>query len=120
MREEVQRWWKIAADDAEKAQILFKNKKYDGAIFYCQQAVEKGLKALLLRQQERIPKIHDLVRLGKEVSLPEALLNYCKELTSGYIYSRYPDVDEEPNLDQVSKDFLNFAQEILLWIEKKL
>jgi len=62
--EEVKRWWKKAVDDLEKAEILYKNKKYDGTVFYCQQAVEKGLKALQLKKTKKIKKIHDLVELG--------------------------------------------------------
>ena len=61
LKEEVKRWWSKAEDDFDKAEILFKNKKYDGAVFFCQQAVEKGLKALTLKKQNKIKKIHDLV-----------------------------------------------------------
>ncbi len=46
MQEEVKRWWEKAKGDLEKAEILFDHKKYDGTVFYCQQAVEKGSKQL--------------------------------------------------------------------------
>ncbi len=55
MNEEVRRWWKQAKDDLEKAKILFNNKKYDGAIFFCQQAFEKALKALSIKCQNFPP-----------------------------------------------------------------
>lgn len=120
MEEEVKQWWNKAVDDLEKARILARNKKYDGALFYCQQAVEKGLKALLIKEKNKLRKIHDLVELGKEVNLPENFSVYCKELTQAYIYSRYPGIPEEYNLSNITTDFLRYAREILAWIEKKL
>jgi|SRR3989338_5156852 len=120
MKEEIKRWWRKAKDDLDKARILFKNKKYDGAAFFCQQSVEKGLKALYLKEKNRIKRVHDLVELGKDSNLPQNLIEYCKELTLAYIYSRYPDVKEEKNIKMISANFLKFAKEILKWIEKRL
>lgn len=120
MRKEIENWWKQGKDDLEKAKILYENKKYDGTAFFCQQSVEKGLKALSLKEKNKIKKIHDLVELGRDISLPQSLLDYCKELTSSYIYSRYPDVKKEKNIKEISYGFLRYAKEILKWIEKKL
>ncbi len=120
MNEEVERWWSKAKDDLEKARIMFENKKFDGAAFFCQQSVEKGLKTLILKEKNQIKKIHDLVELGKEINLPQNLLDHCKELTLSYLYSRYPDVEEEKNIGNVTKEFLGHAREILEWIEKKI
>ena len=120
MKEEVKRWWNKAKDDLEKAEILFRNKKYDGSIFFCQQSVEKALKALYLKEKNKIKRIHDLNELGKDVDIPDNLLNYCKELTLSYIYSRYPDIKEEKDIDIISKDFLYYSKEILKWVEKNI
>lgn len=120
MNEEVNKWWNKAKDDLDKAKILFKNKKYDGAVFFCQQSAEKGLKALSLKGKNEIKRIHDLVELGKYVNLPQNLIDHCKELTLSYIYSRYPDIEEEKDIKSISTDFLKYAEEILKWIEEKL
>jgi len=120
MKEEVKRWWKKAKDDLIKAKILFKNKKYDGAAFFSQQSVEKGLKALYIKDKNSIKKIHDLVELGKDAGLPQNLLDYCKELTLAYVYSRYPDIKEEKNIKHISNKFLKYAAEILKWAKRKL
>lgn len=121
MKEEVKRWWKKAKDDLEKARILHNNRKYDGAVFFCQQSVEKGLKALLLKEKDKIKRIHDLVELGKDVNLPKNFIDYCKELTLAYIYSRYPDIKEEKRkIKSISFNFLKYAKEILKWIKKRL
>lgn len=120
MKEEVKRWWIKGKDDLEKARILFKNKKYDGTVFFCQQSVEKGLKALSLKEKNSIKRIHDLVELGKDVNLPQNFIDYCKELTLSYIYSRYPDFEEGKNIKYISDNFLKYAEEILAWIGKRL
>jgi len=120
MKEETKRWWEKAQDDLEKARILFKNKKYDGTVFFCQQSIEKGLKAVMLKEKNTLKKIHDLVALGKEVALPSNLLEYCKEITSSYIYARYPDIEEQEDMEGIAKRFLIFSEEVLQWIRKKL
>lgn len=120
MKEEVKRWWDYSKSDLNTAEYLFRGKKYKDASFYCQQAVEKALKALSLKEEGKIKKIHDLVELGKDVNLPSDLIDYCKELTLAYIYSRYPDVKEEKNMRSVSANFLKYTKEILKWTGKKI
>lgn len=117
---EVSKWWKKALGDLDTARILFDNGKHEDAAFFCQQAAEKGLKALLLKEEGEIEKIHDLVRLGKKARMPENLLDYAKELTLAYIYSRYPDVKKAGNMREISSNFLKYAEEMLKWIEKRV
>lgn len=120
MREEVKNWWKQARDDLGKAKILFNNRKYDGATFFCQQAAEKALKTISLKRFNKIRKIHDLVGLGKDVKMPDDLLNKAKELTQAYIYSRYPDIGRVKNIKEVADNFLKYAAEIIKWVKKNL
>ena len=120
MKEEVKKWWNKAKDDLDKAKILFKNEKYDGSSFFCQQSVEKGLKSLSLKEKNKIERIHDLVELGKDINLPQHLIQYCKELTLSYIYSRYPDIEEPKDIKSISTNFLKYAEEILKWIGERL
>ena len=47
---------------------------YDTAIYHCQQAVEKALKAMLVWHDDRITKSHDLT------DLLESLLSFVPEL----------------------------------------
>lgn len=114
---EIKKWFEKSKDDLEKAEILFNNEKYDGAVFYCQQSVEKALKALILKKKKELKKIHDLVELGKSVDLPENLLEYCKEITQSYIYSRYPDIEDPKNIKEIASKFLKHSKEIIKWIE---
>jgi len=120
MNEESKRWILQAKEDHDTAKYLFVGKKYKFAAFHCQQSAEKSLKAVLLRKKNLLRKIHDLVELGKDVSLPDVLLQEVKELTHAYIYTRYPDVRTEGNLKEKVSHFLKISEEILAWSEKNL
>ena len=53
MRKEIENWWLQAEDDFDSAEKNFTIKKYHLVVFLCQQAVEKGLKALYLKLKEQ-------------------------------------------------------------------
>ena len=120
MMEEIDKWLKLAKEDYEAAEFNFKGKKYKVAAFLCQQAVEKAFKAVLLKKTGKIRKIHDLVELGKDIEVPDTILNQVKELTLAYIYSRYPDVKEESDLKEKVSYFLKVSKEALKWSEETL
>lgn len=47
MNEEAMRWLSQADEDLRTAEILFSSQRYGPCAFFCQQAAEKGLKAML-------------------------------------------------------------------------
>jgi len=60
----------------------------------CQQAIEKALKALIVRQTGELPpRIHNLPLLAERagVVFSEERLDFIGELTVFYIQSRYPE-----------------------------
>ncbi|MBI3129651.1 MAG: HEPN domain-containing protein [Candidatus Tectomicrobia bacterium] len=120
MKEGTQRWMRQAGSDLRTAKYLFDGKFYMEASFYCQQCAEKALKAVMLETKGDIRKIHDLVALGKDVNLPEELLESAKELTMTYIYSRYPIGISVREMKTLSSNFIQVAGEVLKWAEKQL
>ncbi len=118
--EEVERWWFLANDDLKSAKIMFDNKRYSVCVFLCQQAVEKGLKALQIKKFGEVRKIHDLVELGISVDIPVNLLDDLKELTFAYIYSRYPDVTETKITKSKALEFLEVSKKALKWLKINL
>lgn len=120
MTNEVERWWNQSIEDLETANILYKNKRYEAAAFYCQQSVEKALKALLMKRTGKMRRIHDLVELGSDINLPEEILDDLKELTMAYVYSRYPDVKQELDLKEKVSHFLDVSKKTLRWVEENL
>lgn len=121
MRKEISNWWKQALSDFDKAKILFKNNSYDGCAFFCQQASEKGFKALLIHKENDIIKTHDLVFLARRLNAPDNLVEFCKLLTPVYIETRYPGIEgvRKFTKKEVEKD-LKSATEILKWIKRNL
>jgi len=113
-------WIGKAKKDIGTAELLLKNSRFEDSAFFSQQAAEKSLKAVLLKRTKKIRKIHDLVELGRDVNLPEELLEGAKKLTMAYIYSRYPDVKREREMDDIAGDLLEIARGILEWAETKL
>ncbi len=64
MREIVREWVKKGDSDFIAAKTLAQQKGVeDQTGFHCQQAVEKWLKAYLIKQGEELRKIHDLTAL---------------------------------------------------------
>jgi len=88
----------------------------DMAIYHCQQAGEKALKAFLVFWDQRVDKTHDLRLLLKKVSVIEpslpALWDSADRLTPHATAYRYPDAQEEPALEEV-EEALNDAALIL-------
>jgi len=112
-------WLKKAAHDLNTAEINLNQKVYDASAFFCQQAIEKALKALHIKKFGSLVKTHDLHFLGQKVGLPADLLKSCDEISSFYVETRYPDsyaeFDEETVRDSIAK-----ARKVLEWTKRKL
>ncbi len=123
MKEEVRRWLRLAEDDLKSAQASFDNKQYYVCAFLCQQSVEKGLKALIIKKTGQLIKIHDLVILGKKINLPQELLDKCDQLNGVYLDTRYVDMGGILPSEKFKKSntiqFLRTCNEVLKWLKKK-
>lgn len=120
MKEEVKRWLEQAEADFKSAKYNLKGSLYSLASFLCQQAVEKALKALLIEQKSKFPKIHDLVRLARLANLPAELIEKCERLTYVYTDSRYPDTSTIRYTKKESEIDVEYAKEIIEWVKKRL
>jgi len=49
MKEETKRWIEQSEEDLDTAIVDFDNDKYKASAFWCQQAAEKGFKAILIQ-----------------------------------------------------------------------
>ncbi|MBI5123191.1 HEPN domain-containing protein [Candidatus Roizmanbacteria bacterium] len=88
-------WLFFAEEDLKLAQISFNGGIYHGTCFHAQQTAEKAIKAYLLSNGQRVPKIHSLTGL---LDLNDEIKRDFKEfseeiefLDQFYIPTRYPD-----------------------------
>jgi HEPN domain-containing protein len=95
----------------------------EDAVFHCQQAVEKTLKAFLTWHERPFRKTHNLIELGMEVALLdrtlEPLLRGAAPLTEYAWKFRYPGDPEEPNPEEASAA-LALAKEVFAAAMKRL
>ena len=118
-------WAEYAKSDFDSAQVLLNGKQYKECAWHCHQSIEKLLKEILIKQNKRPRKIHDLTELLREakITLPAELLNLLEELNFHYLPSRYPDFYEQikklysfKNI----KNVLELTRTLFLWLKNYL
>ena len=128
-KELLKKWLLYAKSDMDVARRIFESPKpnnlaYLLALWHCQQAIEKMLKMLMLKNGKELLRIHDLSRLAElsEVKLSEQQKEFLKDLNEFYLRSRYPDLIYRP-LPKPSKDFtedcLKRTKKLFLWLKKQ-
>jgi len=124
MRTEIKNWLMQAEEDLDSAEKNFEINKHYLVSFLCQQAVEKGLKALILAKSREKPIGHSLIYLGKLAGVPKKYFSELKKLSPQYFISRYPDISEDIPYElydeESSKNFLKIAREVIEWIKGQL
>lgn len=95
---EVKLWWKQAKRDFRIAEHNHERRDYEAAVFFCEQAAQKALKALIIhRTSKPAPRIHSLSELGKMVQCNARMLGFLVDLTPHYMMTRYPDAAGVPH-----------------------
>jgi len=120
MKKETKEWINKAEDDLDSAKFNFSGGKYEVAIFLCQQAAEKAMKALLIEKRKELIKTHDLFLLANKLKAPKDIIEHAKELTLAYTYVRYPGAPEIKDIEGRTKSFLDYADGVIKWIKKSL
>jgi HEPN domain-containing protein len=123
MRREVVAWWEQAKRDFLSAEHAFNSRDYYVSAFLCHQAVEKGLKAIYLKLNNDVLRIHDLVKLAREVQAPHEIVEQCSHITPVYFEVRYPESEELP-AEKINRreahEIIQLTKAILRWIEKNI
>jgi len=91
-------------------------------LFCCQQAVEKALKALIVRRTgEFPPRLHNLLRLAKSagIQLDTDRKRFLGELSAYYIQSRYPE-EIKASVSAITREIadatLRTTEETIQWL----
>ena len=86
------------------------------ALFHCQQAVEKAMKAFLTWHDASFREIHNLEELGEScISLDSTLASAVTRvtpLTKYVVRFRYPGAPYEPSVEE-ARESMGLAQELL-------
>ena len=112
-------WLKASKIDLDSIEYIIQAEHLTSVVaFHAQQSVEKSLKALLLSNAIRIPKIHSLNKLFKMVERDLTIDSFeiIDMLDDLYIESRYPgDMGllpyGQPTIED-AHEFYHFAQDI--------
>jgi len=124
VQEVVKYWLTASKEDFDSAEILFQNKKYHHALFFCHLSIEKMLKAIIVKSTKTAPPlIHDLIRLAEKAKLPlsKTQLNELAEITTFNIDARYDDYKlsfRKKAKKQFSLKYLKKTREMLKWLIK--
>lgn len=123
--EVIGRWERQAEHDLENAKKNLEIEAYDVCLILCQQAVEKILKALYIKErQEEPPRIHSLRKLIELTDMPDDALKLVAELDSYYLVLRYPDVGDivpYENVDEEdAEDGIGKAEQIVESVKSRL
>ena len=123
MKTGIEIWWKQAERDLKSSKNSLNSKDYYVSALLSQQAVEKALKCLYLKEKGELLRIHDVVKLAREVNAPLEIVKKCAEINPVYVEVRYPEGNELP-ADKINKNeaekILEMAGEVLIWIKKQL
>lgn len=118
-------WLSKARHDIETARRMVNHAEpiTDTAVYHCQQAAEKALKAVLIKRGEAVFKTHDLVALlTKCANSDQAFTRWVEVAATLTPYAtafRYPSDDPEPPLAD-AQDAIRMARELLEFVEGKL
>ena len=118
----VERWTEQAQYDLETARAMFASSRYLYVVFCCQQAIEKALKAIIVKQTEDSPpRLHNLLRLADiaGIAMGPNREAFIGELSGYYVQTRYPEEIESLGaiLDhETAAAALQETEEIIQWL----
>lgn len=126
MDEDIQQWLRVAESDMTSAEVLHCAGQQLNAIFHLQQAVEKTLKALYIKQNSTMPpRLHNLPELAKGcgLQLTKEQMRLLEDLTTAYIDSRYPEhwgvTPSEVPREQTGRLIIE-SKDCIAWLRQKL
>lgn len=113
-------WLEKAEEDFETACFLHENAKYEHAVFLFQQAVEKGLKAVLIGNNDGVPQSHDCFNLAKKANAPTTILEAANAVSPYYFRTRYPDASLVDLDNDDIETVHDHAETVIEWVRKTL
>jgi len=119
-------WLDGAAYDLETGRGLLQAKRFPYALFFGHLALEKLLKALVVKStQAHAPYTHSLVLLASkiDIGIPEPFVDRLAECTKFHIEARYPDEKKdfyEATTEEFAVKQFEDMENLYQWLARKL
>ena len=123
IQKQIDYWTTGSDEDLAAAQDLLEKNHLRHTLFLAHLALEKMIKALVVRQtQDTPPKIHNLIRLAElaKISLDSDKEDLLRRFGLYQLEGRYPGVDPVPMDLRTAKDRMVSAKETLQWLKQQL
>ena len=123
VEKQVAYWRDSALEDMDTASVLANNDKRREALFFAHLALEKMLKALVVRSTEDIaPRIHNLVVLAdrSRVELSTEQRVFLARMNPYAIQGRYPDPGRPMPDEEQTDEMLIRVQEMIQCLIRRL
>ena len=119
-----QEWIKRASSNLKLGKNIIQGVNFEDLCFNFQQSVEKSLKAVLIKNNIKIPRTHSIAELisilqQNSINIPEKIQKEAPTLTIYAVDTRYPDnyffIDENDY-----KEALNIAEIVYDWAKSEI
>ena len=122
----VKHWLDGAAYDLETGRTLLESRQYPYALFFGHLALEKILKAFVVKStQSHAPYSHSLPLLVSKanIEIPESVIDQLAEYTEFHLESRYPDERRDfyqKCTEEFTRQKFEEMEKIYKWLIQKL
>ena len=119
-------WYDGAAYDLETGRSLLDSKKFPYALFFGHLALEKTLKALVVKATgEHATYTHSLTVLASKtnIEIPDSIVDQLAEYTEFHIESRYPDEKKDfykKCTEEFTHEKFSGIESVYKWLTQKL
>ena len=123
MAKDFAEWINQADYDYDTAKVMRQSGRNFYAVFMCHMAVEKALKAILLRNTENVPaKTHNLFWLLSQIGVqpPPSIGEFVIKLNEANVATRYPEALSEMIKiydGTITDTIIMQTREVLSWIK---
>ena len=117
-----EQWHEQSRVDIDAARVMFDTGRFVFVPYFCQQAIETALKAIIVEQTGKLPpRVHNLIQLAEKAGIhaDEKRQDLLRSLTEYYVDSRYPGVQPTPESGLAraqAEGFLNATEGLLKWL----
>jgi HEPN domain-containing protein len=120
---DVRAWLEYAEADRRSAYNAMRADDYRDVAFHCQQAVEKLLKAAIVRQtRQRPPYEHNFWKLWQHISditCPPDIQEALASINPHYFLSRYPGIGIQYDLE-VAHEMIERMEQVWQWLTESM